>query len=51
MLGVSEGRVRQLVREDRIPHERRPNGRIWFRLDLIESHAAARAQSWSPRAG
>jgi len=42
VLGVSVGRVRQLARASRLPHELRA-GRYWFRRTDVEQVAAARA--------
>jgi hypothetical protein len=42
LLGVTVGRVRQLARAERLPHQLRA-GRYWFRRTDVEQAAAARA--------
>jgi excisionase family DNA binding protein len=42
VLGLSPSRVKQMTRQDRLPHHTTPAGRHFFRRDHIEQVAAAR---------
>lgn len=49
MLDISQGRIRELARLEKIP-ALRVGSRWWFRRDHIEQHAAARARAASQAA-